>query len=173
MRKSKGPSELGFTEHDKTRLYTAMQFVKDKRTFLRIKSVWLFSDGMKVSAIAAIVDKSRRTIYEWINCYLQHHQPAALQDEDKPGRPCSAPAITDKRIVAELKRNPLKLGYATNVWTVALLAKQLAHRYDCAIHPATLRRCMKKIGLRCKRPRYVYSEKDPNRAQKKGQSSES
>jgi len=131
-----------------------MQEVMDKRTFLRLKFVWLFADGMKFSEIAGIVHKSRRTIYEWIEAYLQHHQPAALQDADKPGRPTSAPAITDKRIAVELKRNPLKLGYATNVWTVALLAKQLNQRYHCAIHPATFRRRMKQMGLRCKRPRY-------------------
>ncbi len=39
---------------------------------------------------------------------------------------------------------------------------------DCSISARTLRRRMKEIGLRCKRPRYVYSEKEPHRAQKKG-----
>lgn len=34
------------------------------------------------------------------------------------------------------------------------------------ISPRTLRRRMREIGLRCKRPRYFYEEKDPHRAQK-------
>jgi len=67
-----------------------------------------------------------------------------------------------------LKRNPLQLGYHTTVWIVALLAQQLRLRYGFSIAPRTLRRRMKHIGLRYKRPRYVYQEKDPHRAQKKG-----
>lgn len=173
MRNAKSAIELGFSSYDKIRLQKAMQSVSDKRTFIRLKSVWLFACGMKVSQIAGIADKSRRIIYKWINSYLQNHQTDSLKDADKTGRPASAPCITDKRIMAELKRNPMKLGYASNVWTVALLAQHLSQRYHCEIHPVTLRRRMKQMGLRCKRPRYIYSEKDPNRAQKKGQLSES
>lgn len=173
MRNSKHASESGFTGYDKIRLQKAMQSVSDKRTFVRLKSVWLVAGGMKVAAIAGIVDKSRRVIYEWISCYLQDHQSNALHDMERTGRPVSAPGITDKRIAAELRRDPMKLGYATNVWTVAILAQQLNRRYHANIHPVTLRRRMKQMGLRCKRPRYVYSEKDPNRAQKKGRLSES
>jgi transposase len=173
MRNPKSATELGFTGYDKARLQKAMRSVSDKRTFLRLKSVWLFAGGMKVSQIAVLVDKSRRIIYGWIKTYLQNHHADSLRDRDKTGRPFSAPAITDKRILAELKRSPMKLGYASNVWTVALLAQQLNRLYNCEIHPVTLRRRMKQLGLRCKRPRYVYSEKDVNRTQKKGLLSES
>jgi transposase len=67
-----------------------------------------------------------------------------------------------------LRRLPRELGYQTNVWTVALLARRLNERYRCAINTRTLRRRMKQIGLRCKRPRYVYSENEPHLPQKKG-----
>lgn len=173
MRNSRSASELGFSHHDKVRLQKAMQTVGDKRTFLRLKAVWLFASGMKITQIASIADKSRQIIYQWINAYLTTHQPDALKDGHRSGRPASALCITDKRIRRELKRNPMQLGYASNVWTVALLAQHLSWLYHCDIHADTLRRRMKQIGLRCKRPRYVYAEKDPNRAQKKGRLSES
>jgi transposase len=173
MRDSRSAFELGFSHYDKVRLQKAMQTVRDKRTFLRLKSVWLFAGGMKITQIAWIAAKSRQIIYRWINAYLTTHQPDALKDEHRTGRPASAACITDKRIMTELKRNPMKLGYASNVWTVALLAQHLSRRYHCDIHVDTLRRRMKQTGLRCKRPRYVYAEKDPNRAQKKGRLSES
>lgn len=89
-------------------------------------------------------------------------------DGAKGDRPRSAQEITYKRILRELKRNPLKLGYSSTVWTVTLLAQHLNGHYGSNIHPRTLYQRMVAIGLRCKRPRYVYSEKDPNRAQKKG-----
>jgi transposase len=173
MRKQKSPAEFGFDRYDKGRLQRALKSVKDKRTFLPLRAVHLFIQGTSVEAIAKLFDKSIQVVYYWIRTYLKTHHPGSLFDAPKTGRPLCAQAITDKRILRELKRNPLKLGYHTTVWTVALLAEHLSARYGCEIGSFTLYRRMKQIGLRCKRPRYVYSEKDPHRAQKKGLSYES
>jgi len=59
------------------------------------------------------------------------------------------------------------LGYNTTGWTVALLAQHLSQKYRCAISERTLRRRLRCLGLRWKRPRYAYATKDPHRAQKK------
>jgi transposase len=48
------------------------------------------------------------------------------------------------------------------------LAQYLHHRYGTQVSVATLRRRMHDIGLRYKLPKYIYEEKEPNRAQKKG-----
>ena len=173
MRKQKSVGELGFTRFDRLRLQKALKQVTDKRTFVRLKAVLLCAEGMAVPSVAQLLDISFQIVYRWINAYVQHHCAAVLFDAPRSGRPLSAPGITDKRILKQLKRNPLKLGYHTNVWTVKVLAKHLSEVYGCDIQPFTLYRRMKAMGLRSKRPRYVYSEKDPHRAQKKGQSSES
>jgi len=168
MRQQRTPSELGFTRYDQARLHKAINQVSDKRTFIRLKAVLLVAQGMNISAVAKLLDKSFQMIYRWVAVYLQQHRAEALYDAPKSGRPLSAQGITDKRILRELGRNPLLLGYQTTVWTVALLAHHLSIRYKCEIRPFTLYRRMKAMGLRCKRPRYVYSEKDPHRTQKKG-----
>ena len=62
----------------------------------------------------------------------------------------------------------MALGYSTTTWTVKTLADHLSRTYDCRITDRTLRRRMADMGLCWKRPRYVYSTKDPHRAQKKG-----
>lgn len=173
MRKPRHPREVGFDRYDEARLAKAIKGVEDKRTFLRLKAVLLFVQGMSVEAVAKLFDKSIQAVYHWTRRYLKEHDPGALFDAPKSGRPLSAQSITDERILKELKRNPLKLGYRTTVWTVEILALHLSHRYACPIRPFTLYRRMKAMGLRSKRPRYVYSEKDPNRAQKKGRSCES
>jgi transposase len=173
MRQQRTPSELGFTRYDKARLHKAINKVNDKRTFLRLKAVLLIAQGMNISAVAKLLDKSFQSVYYWLAAYLKQHRVEALCDSSRSGRPLSAQHITDKRILRELRRNPLLLGYHTTVWTVALLAHHLSTRYKCDIRPFTLCRRMKAMGLRCKRPRYVYPEKDPHRAQKKGRLSES
>ncbi len=173
MRKQKSPSQLGFTAYDITRLNKAKQNVADKRTFIRIHAVLLVAQGSNISIVAKLIDKSFQIVYQWITAYLNCHQVEVLKDASRTGRPLAAQNITDERIIGALRCSPLALGYQTNVWTVATLATYLNDLYDCSISPRTLYRCMKQIGLECKRPRYVYEEKDINRAQKKGRLSES
>lgn len=133
MRKRKNPAEFGFDRYDKGRLVRALKKVKDKRTFLRLKAVLLFAKGMSIQAVAKLFDKSIQIVYHWIGTYLKSHKPSSLFDAPKTGRPLAAQAITDKRILRELDRNPLHLGYNSTVWTVPLLARHLYGRFKCII----------------------------------------
>ena len=168
MRIQKSSAAMGFTPNDQVRLKKALSKVSDKRTFLRIQAVLLVAEGMDIVKVAKVTDKTVRSIYNWVASYLKQHRIDVFYDAPKSGRPLAAPGITDKRILKELNRNPMALGYTSNVWTVALLAQHLSVRYSCEIRPFTLYRRMKAIGLHCKRPRYGYAEKDPHRTQKKG-----
>jgi transposase len=107
-------------------------------------------------------------VYTWVARYLAARQVGTLQAAPRRGRPQTATRLTPARILREVRRNPLQLGYRTTVWTVPLLTAHLGRLYQCTLSPYTLRRRMKAVGLRCKRPRYVYEEREPHRAQKKG-----
>jgi len=121
--------------------------------------------------VARITDLKPWAIYAWVRRYLKHHRPEDLADRVRTGRPAVAPALTNARILREFRRDPLRLGYHATAWTAALLAGHLGRRYGCPVTADTLRRRMRDLGLRWKRPRYVYATKDPHRAQKKGGSS--
>lgn len=169
MRKPATPADLGFTARDRQRLSEALARAPQTRVFRRLQAVLLVAQGYGLTEAAQVTGLSQRAVYHLVNHYLADHQAGRLLDSTRSGRPPAAPTITPARILAELKRSPLRLGYRTNVWTVELLAERLHHRYGCTISPRTLRRRMRDIGLRCKRPRYVYSEKEPHLPQKKGQ----
>ena len=170
MRKAQSPVELGFTGHDRRRLAKALHQAQEAKVYQRIQAVLLIAQGYSVDEVASIVGGRRRAVYYWMHRYLDHHRVDDLWDASRTGRPRMAAQITEARILRELGRDPLKLGYNTTVWTVALLASHLSRRYHSQITPRTLRRRMKEVGLRWKRPRYVYATKDPHRAQKKGRS---
>src|SRR4051812_31102127 len=153
MRKQKSPLACSFDRYDKGRLHRALSKAKDTRIYIRLKAILLVAQGESVVKVAKLFDKSKRVVYYWLATYLKHHQPDALADACRSGRPLAAAAITDKRILTALKRSPLQLGYNTTVWTVALLASYLSERHQCTIGPFTLYRRMKQMGLRCKRPR--------------------
>ncbi len=126
------------------------------------------AQGRTVPEAAQITGTRPWSVYRWVRAYLHTHCPDRLQDAPRSGRPPVATPITDARLVHEFRRDPMRLGYRATGWTVSLLADHLQQRYGCAISPRTLRRRMRDLDLRWKRPRYVYATKDPNRAQKKG-----
>lgn len=168
MRRAKNPAERGFDPYDEQRLAQAEHRVDEVRTYRRIQAVLLVAQGRTVPEVAEIAGVRPWAVYDWIRTYLQTHDPDRLRDAPRPGRPRAATAITNERIAREIRRDPMRLGYNSTGWTVALLADHLRHKYGSAITVRTLRRRMRDLGLRWKRPRYTYAAQDPHRAQKKG-----
>jgi transposase len=143
MRKAQSPAALGFTGHDRRRLAKALHQAQEAKVYRRIQAVLLIAQGYSVDEVASIIGGRRRAVYYWMHRYLDHHRVDDLCDASRTGRPW------------------MKLGYNTTVWTVPLLASHLSRRYHSQITPRTLRRRMKEIGLRWKRPRHFYAAKDP------------
>jgi transposase len=172
MRKTTSPAEMGFAKQDLKRLATAMKRTHKASEYRRLQAVRLVAQGHTVADVARLTQAPERSIYRWVEKYLATHLVSALEHRQGAGRPEAAKSITRARILRELRRDPLKLGYNTNVWTVPLLAHRLSQVYQCTISERTLRRRMKEIGLVWKRPRYIFVTKDPHRAQKKGRLSD-
>jgi transposase len=168
MRHAKTPKELGFTQYDRRRLAKALKGAPDTRLYRRLQAVLLVARGRPVGEVAQITGVSLRSVYHWVESYLKDHRTDDLQDRPRCGRPPAAATITDACLAEELRKAPRPLGYSATSWTVALLAKHLSRRYHCEISERTLRRRMRALGLRWKRPRYVSAGKEPHRAQKKG-----
>ena len=166
MRIAKRPAELGFNQYDVSRLTKALKRATDARLFQRVQAVLWVAQGETISEVTELTGVSGQTVYNWLQRYLACHQAAVLADAPRSGRPVTAPQITATQILQHLLCHPLHLGYRTTVWSVKLLAAHLSRQYDCPISPHTLRRRMKAMRLRCKRPRYFYEEKAPHRAQK-------
>ena len=168
MRPTRTLAELGLNAADRRRLIRGMRRASSARVFRRLQAVLLVAQGRPVSEVAQITGLSSKVVYDCLNRYRETHRVEALGDRSRCGRPEGAPAITDARILREFRRDPLRLGYHCTGWTTALLAAHLSRKYGTSITTWTLRRRLRRLGLRWKRPRYVYATKDPNRAQKKG-----
>lgn len=137
------------------------------RVFRRAQALLLVAEGRTLAEAAHVTGMSRPAVYRWLERYLGARRVEALRDAPRRGRPPAAACISAEHIFQELCCPPSDWGYSTHTWTVALLAAHLERRYGCSIHPDTLRRRMRAMGLRWKRPRYVYSEKAPHLPQKK------
>jgi len=167
MRKALAPAQRGLTRYDLARLRRALRDAEDVRVYQRAQALLLVAEGHTLAQAAHVTGLSRPTVYFWLKRYVDQRRIEALRDGPRRGRPRAADCITPEQILLELSSPPSDWGYATHIWTVALLAGHLERHYGCTINPHTLRRRMRALGLRWKRPRYVFSQKAPHLPQKK------
>lgn len=159
---------MGFNRYDVPRLQQAFKSAAAKHLFQRVPAGLWVAQGHAISEVAELTDVRVPTLYPWVKLSLRRHHVATLAEAPRSGRPLVALPITAPRIRQQWRRNPLRLGYRTTVWSVNLLAEPLSRQDHGPITPYPLRRRLQAMGLRCQRPRYFYEEKAPHRAQKTG-----
>jgi transposase len=157
----------GLDGHDLRRLYAAAGRATDVRHLRRVQAVLLLAMGEGMDAICRVTTLSRQSLYNALHRYCRHRRPSDLADKPRCGRPPVAQAITDDHILLAKEVDPRAAGFNATTWTVPLLARYLSNLHAQTISPRTLRRRMHDLGLRWKRPRYVFHLKDPQAPQKK------
>lgn len=149
-----------------------MQQASEVRLYRRLQVVWLAGEGFSAARIAALTGRSARSVKYWCAAWRRSRQrrvpEEALGEKPRLGRAPTFDALTHARLLAEMAKDPLALGYAAANWTVPLLARHLRNHLQISIGPRTLRRRLHAAGLRWKRPRYVFAAPAEHLPQKKG-----
>jgi hypothetical protein len=68
MRKQQTPADLGFTHWDVKRLSKAMKSCKDKRAYLRLRSVLWTAQGIAPTTMVALTGSCLKRIYNHVHC---------------------------------------------------------------------------------------------------------
>lgn len=162
--------DLCFGRSDRQRLKAAMSEAGNIRGFRRVQAVLWVAEGRSVAEAAKLGRASLRSVYYWCETYLRTHSAhALLVEKPRSGRPKSpAACISAPELEAIMKKSPLAFGYQSTGWTLALLATHLQRQFG-GKRPgrSTLRERLHALGWRWKRPRFVFSHPDPEKAQKK------
>jgi transposase len=155
------------TAWQRRRLQRQLRATHDARLFRRALAVLEVARGEPVAATARRLGVTPRAVYYWLGAYLQSHDPAALRDGDRTGRPTLLTA-GDRDLLRELLLgwSPQDLGYFATDWTVPLLREHLARRTGRRPSDDTLRRELERQGFVWKRCRYAL-DPDPQLGGKK------
>jgi transposase len=135
----------------------------------RILAILEVDGGQPISRVAELFGVSRQSIYSWIERYESQHDPKALTDRERPGRPPLWTKEIGQSLQECLKRQPRSWGFQAVSWTVPLLQNWLAERTGLTFSETTIRQRLHSLGYTWKRPRYVL-EPDPEREKKKADS---
>src|SRR3954454_13300078 len=157
-----------FSRQDRRRLAQALGRTRDVRLFRRVQAVLRVAEGCSVSEAARQAGVARTSLQRWVALYGRTHRVESLADAPRSGRPREADDLDDELVTEVLALDPREQGYREATWTVPLLTTYLREQYGCPVSARTLRRRWRDFGWRWKRPRYIFSERDPHITQKKG-----
>lgn len=121
-----------------------------------------------VTDIARRYGISRETVYQWAARLGAGRLPnGQLRDAPRSGRPAQAGMIAEPLLRATLPTDPRRHGYRHPAWTTLLLQHHLRQQ-GVELSRSTLRRMLRRLGYRWKRPRFVLARRAPHWRQAKG-----
>ena len=154
------------TEAERAALAAAAAAERRTRTWKRYQAVWLVAGGEGPAAAAKAVRCSVASVYGWVRRWREGGV-AALAERPHLGAARRLDAAGDALLARLLEEDPQARGHQATGWTVPLLRTELAAA-GYAASAKTVRRALKRLGYRWKRPRYVLGRPDPDYAAKRG-----
>ena len=146
----------------------------DAREVRRAEALLWLAEGHTPSEVADQLRISVQTVYNWRNRFSERDAVpilTRLSDAARTGRPPSAQGVVDPLIAAIIDQSPEQHGYQATVWTAPLLVRYLEREHRMKTSPASIRRALKRLGMRWKHPRHVLSRRAEHWRESKGGSS--
>ena len=141
------------------------------REIKRAQALLWRHEGHPVGAIAIEQQVTARTIQRWVRQYqAQAGQALArrIQVGKPPGRPAKQLKLACRVIGQVWDKDPRRYGFRALVWTVPMLRCLIHQRTQTWLGSATLRRALRSLRYRYKRPRLVLARRSPTWRQAKG-----
>lgn len=132
--------------------------------------LWLHA-GERIGVVAQRLGMSRRGIYKIVAQYqARTNEPVAHRIVDRPhtGRRATKREQVARIVARLLKTKPSRYGYRALAWSTPMLRHQVEHRLQMSVSERTVRRALRHLRYRYKRPRYVLARRSPTWRQAKG-----
>jgi transposase len=157
---------LELTPEQRTDLEQAASTARQTRTWKRYQALLLLADGQSIAQVSTVLTCGQSTIYRWAAIW-RDEGVTGLAEGPHRGRAHRLDAAADEHLQAMLGSDSQARGHHATGWTVPLLLGEMATA-GWVVHEHTLRRTLKRLGYRWKRPQYVLGRPDPAYEEKKG-----
>jgi len=133
-------SRLKLTSSRRQRLQRQLREASDVHLYRRTLAVLEFDRGRPVADIAQMLGVTRQSVSNWVDTYTHAHDPSALADADRAGRPRVWNAEEDDWLRSLLAASPRDLGLPNVGWTVPLIREAMDHGIGRRLSRRTIRR---------------------------------
>lgn len=157
---------LALTTNEREQLTAAAARERRVRHWRRYQALLLIAEDRSPEAVAAAVGCSRASLYNWVKAW-QAEGIAGLAEAAHSTPPRAHTAPLTALLTTLLGSDPQAYGHHATGWTVALLHGE-ARRAGHPVSARTVRRLVRRLGWRWKRPKYVLGRPDPAYAEKRG-----
>jgi transposase len=166
MASKEADMRVTLTEDDREQLTAAAAHERRVRHWRRYQALLLLAEDKPPEAVATAVGCSRASVYNWVNAW-QTAGIAGLIESPHGTAPRAHTEPLAALLTALLGSDPQQYGHHATGWTVSLLHGE-TRRAGYLVSARTVRRTVRRLGWRWKRPKYVLGRPDPAYAEKKG-----
>ena len=159
---------LVFSDSERAALADAAAHERGVRRWRRYQAVLLVADGKRPEEVAASVGCSRASVYSWLAAWRARGLAGLMEAPHPPPLQAHA-ALLEVLLTTLLTDDPQRHGHHATGWTVPLLHGE-ARAAGIRVSEHTVRRAVRRLGWRWKRPKYVLGRPDPAYDEKKGRS---
>jgi transposase len=171
MASEEASMRVTLTEDEREQLTAAAARERRVRHWRRYQALLLLAEDKPPEAVATAVGCSRASVYNWVKAW-QTAGIAGLIESPHVAAPRAHTAPLAALLTALLGSDPQQYGHhsaqrAPAGWTVPLLHGE-TRRAGYLVSTRTVRRTVRRLGWRWKRPKYVLGRPDPADAEKRG-----
>jgi transposase len=164
-------TDIVLNRRHRYQLQQQLKHAQDAALYRRTLAILQIDQGKPVAEVAEALGVTRQSVYNWVESYAEAHDPLALVDAARSGRPSSWTPNVEELLHTLLGESPTQWGFPAVHWTVPLLRQQLASWDGHWLSQDTVRRHLHALGYVWKRMRYVLP-RDPEGEKKNGYSPE-
>jgi transposase len=157
---------LALTAEGRETLAGAAARERRVRVWRRYQAVLLVGEGRHPEAVATAVGCSRASIYSWVAAWRREGLVGLREAPHLPPPPAHTLPL-EALLTALLRDDPQTHGHHATGWTMPLLHGEV-QRAGHRVSEHTVRRAVRRLGWRWKRPKYVLGRPDPAYAEKRG-----
>lgn len=157
--------DIGLDPRQRAELEAAAAGERRVRVWRRYRAVLLLGDGQPPAAVAATLGCSPSSVYGWAAAWRRDGL-AGLRGRPHGGGVVALATRAGAVLERLLGEDPQARGHQATGWTVPLLRTELAAAGH-AVSAKTVRRALRQLDYRWKRPKYVLGRPDPAYAEKK------
>jgi transposase len=125
----------------------------------RLLAAKLLQEGRGVREVGRLVGAAPSSVSRWKQ-KLDARGLDALKAKPHPGRPARLSTEQKKQLEQVLLKGPLAAGFATDLWTLARVAKLIEREFEVRYHPGHVWYILRDMGWSAQKPERRARERD-------------